>query len=63
VQLKRRKKSIEKIHLATDSLEEKVLAFEQMQFELDTQRALLTRLENELKTAIMAQLDSYKAAA
>ena len=63
VQLKRRKKSIEKIHLATDSLEEKVLAFEQMQFELDTQRALLTRLENELKTAIMAQLDSYKVAA
>lgn len=63
VQLKRRKKSIEKIHLATDSLEEKVLAFEQMQFELDTQRATLTRLENELKTAIMAQLDSYKAAA
>ncbi|WP_175624874.1 MULTISPECIES: dynamin family protein [Oxalobacteraceae] len=63
IQLKRRKKSIEKIHLATDSLEEKVLAFEQMQFELDTQRALLTRLENELKTAIMAQLDSYKAAA
>ncbi|MNR80643.1 Bacterial dynamin-like protein [compost metagenome] len=63
VQLKRRKKSIEKIHLATDSLEEKVLAFEQMQFELDTQRALLTRLENELKTAIMAQLASYKAAA
>ena len=63
VQLKRRKKSIEKIHLATDSLEEKVLAFEQMQFELDTQRAVLTRLENELKTAIMAQLDSYKVAA
>ncbi|MBX9798312.1 MAG: dynamin family protein [Burkholderiaceae bacterium] len=63
IQLKRRKKSIEKIHLATDSLEEKVLAFEQMQFELDTQRAMLTRLENELKTAIMAQLDSYKAAA
>lgn len=63
VQLKRRKKSIEKIHVATDSLEEKVLAFEQMQFELDTQRAALTRLENELKTAIMAQLDSYKVAA
>ena len=40
-----------------------MLAFEQMQFELDTQRATLTRLENELKTAIMAQLDSYKAAA
>jgi hypothetical protein len=63
VQLKRRRKSIEKIHLATDSLEEKVLSFEQMQFELETQRAMLTRLENELKAAIAAQLDSYKAAA
>lgn len=63
LQLKRRKKSIEKIHLATDSLEEKVLAFEQMRFELETQRAMLTRLENELKSAIAAQLDSYKAAA
>ncbi len=63
LQLKRRKKSIEKIHLATDSLEEKVLAFEQMQTELDAQRAQLKRLENELKTAILAQLGLYKAAA
>jgi hypothetical protein len=63
LQLKRRRKSIEKIHLATDSLEEKVLSFEQMQFELETQRAMLTRLENELKATITAQLDSYKAAA
>lgn len=63
LQLKRRKKSIEKIHVATDSLEEKVLAFEQMQLELDMHRAELTRLENELKTAIMAQLGLYKAAA
>jgi hypothetical protein len=63
LQLKRRRKSIEKILAATDSLEEKVLALEQMQFELETQRAQLTRAETELKSAIAAQLDSYKAAA
>jgi hypothetical protein len=63
LQLKRRRKSIEKILAATDSLEEKVLALEQMQFELETQRAQLTRVETELKSAIAAQLDSYKAAA
>ena len=63
LQLKRRRKSIEKIVTATDSLEEKVLALEQMQFELETQRAQLQRAETELKAAIVAQLDSYKAAA
>lgn len=63
LQLKRRRKSIEKIHLATDSLEEKVLAFEQMQADLETQKAELKRLENELKAAILAQLGLYKAAA
>lgn len=63
LQLKRRKKSIEKIHVATDSLEEKLLSFEQMQLELDTQRAMLTRLENELKAAISAQLGTLRVAA
>lgn len=63
LQLKRRKKSIEKIHVATDSLEEKLLSFEQMQLELDTQRAMLTRLENELKAAIAAQLGTLRVAA
>jgi ElaB/YqjD/DUF883 family membrane-anchored ribosome-binding protein len=63
LQLKRRKKSIEKIHLATDSLEEKLLSFEQMQLELDTQRAMLIRLENELKAAIATQLGTLRAAA
>ncbi len=63
LQLRRRRKSIEKIHLATDSLEEKVQAFEQMQADLDMQKTELKRLENELKTAILAQLGLYKAAA
>lgn len=62
-QLKRRRKSLEKIHEATDSLEEKVQVFEQMQLELDTQRAALMRLENELHAAILAPLAGYKAAA
>ena len=63
LQLKRRKKSIEKIHLATDSLEEKLLSFEDMQLELDTQRAMLMRLENELKAAIAAPLGALRVAA
>ena len=63
LQLRRRRKSIEKIHLAADSLEEKVLSFEQMQLALETQRAQLMRAEEELKAAIAAQLETYQAAA
>ncbi len=63
MQLKRRRKSIEKIHQATDSLEEKVLAFEQMQAELGDQKAELMRFEDELNTAILSHLGLYKAAA
>lgn len=63
LQLRRRRKSIEKIHGATDSLEEKVQAFEKMQLELDAQREQLTRMENALKTIISAQIISYQAAA
>lgn len=63
LQLKRRRKSIEKIHGATDSLEEKVQAFEKMQRELDEQREQLTRMENALKTIITAQIIPYRDAA
>ncbi|HWV64166.1 MAG TPA: dynamin family protein [Oxalicibacterium sp.] len=63
LQLKRRKKSIEKIHLATDSLEEKLLSFEQMQMDMDMQRAQLMRLENDLKAAVSAPLGTMRAAA
>ncbi|WP_293776287.1 dynamin family protein [uncultured Oxalicibacterium sp.] len=62
-QLKRRRKSIEKIHEATDSLEEKVAAFEQMQLEMDTQRATLMRLESALREAVLAPLQGYRVAA
>jgi replication fork clamp-binding protein CrfC len=62
-QLKRRKQSIERIHLATDGLEEKVKAFEQMQIDLEAQKRTLTMLETELKSAISAQLASVLKAA
>lgn len=62
-QLKKRKQSIERIHGATESLEEKVQALEKIQSELDGQKAALTMLENELKNAIVAELAILKAAA
>jgi hypothetical protein len=63
VQLKRRRHSIERIHVATDGLEEKVIALEQMQLELEVQRRALVALESELKNAITDDLASFKAAA
>lgn len=63
VQLKQRKQSIERIHFATDTLEEKIKSFEQMQIELEQQKAKLSALEAELKAAIMADLAGLKAAA
>lgn len=62
-QLKRRKQSIERIHVATDGLEEKVIALEQMQLELEVQRRALVALESELKNAITEELASFKVAA
>ncbi len=54
-QLKRRRQSIERIHLATDSLEDKVAAFEKMQIELAEQLARLATLEQNLKQAVAAE--------
>jgi len=62
-QLKRRRQSIERIHVATESLEEKVAAFEQMQSELEAQKKTLNVLELELKNTINAKLSSLRAAA
>jgi hypothetical protein len=62
-QLKKRKQSIERIHLATDSLEEKVEALEKMQDELEQQKKTLLQMETELKRAIEAELAALKAAA
>jgi hypothetical protein len=62
-QLKKRKESIERIHVATDSLEEKVQALEKMQAELEEQKKTLALLESDLENAITAGLASLKAAA
>jgi hypothetical protein len=62
-QLKKRKQSIERIHVATDSLEEKVEALEKMQSDLEEQKKMLLQLEAELKSAIAADLAMLRAAA
>ena len=62
-QLKKRRQSIERIHMATDSLEEKVGALEGMQADLEQQKKILVQLEAELGRALDAQLDLLKAAA
>ena len=62
-QLKRRRQSIERIHIATESLEEKVTAFEQMQADLELQRKTLQALEEELKKTIGTKLNPLRVAA
>ena len=51
-QLHRRRQSIERVHQATDSLEEKVRVLESLQGELDAQKAALARLEDTLRLAV-----------
>lgn len=55
-QLRRRKQSIERIHLAADTLEEKVQVLESLQAELDSQKATVLRLESALQQTIAAEL-------
>lgn len=62
-QLKKRRQSIERIHMATDSLEEKVQTLEKMQSEIEEQKKTLLMLEADLKNAITAELSALKAAA
>jgi len=62
-QLKRRRQSIERIHVATESLEDKVAAFEQMQAELEAQKKALLALEDELKKTIGTKLTTLRVAA
>ena len=62
-QLKRRRQSIERIHLATDSLEEKVASFEQLQTELARQLMQLAQLEKSLADAIQSTLVHEELAA
>ena len=62
-QLKNRMQSIQRIHVATDSLEDRIASFETMQQEVDAQKAQLTLLEENLKNALFADLNKLKIAA
>ncbi|HJV75482.1 MAG TPA: dynamin family protein [Noviherbaspirillum sp.] len=62
-QLKKRKQSIERIHMATDSLEDKVEALEAMQAEFDEKKKTLMAQEANLRNAIASELATLKAAA
>lgn len=63
LQLKRRKQAIERIHEATDSLEDRIQQFEKMQADLEEQKRLLFALEAQVKKAVAAEIASLKAAA
>jgi len=62
-QLKNRMQSIQRIHMATDSLEDKIASFEALQSEVDAQKNSLLALENKLKAALSADLNALRAAA
>lgn len=59
-QLKRRMHSMQRIHLATDSLEEKILAIENVQLELQGMKNKLAMLDDDLTMAISADLAQTK---
>ncbi len=58
-QLKNRMQSIQRIHVATDSLEEKIATFDAMQAVIDTQKNALAGLEQNMKNALAAQLQEH----
>ncbi|MFZ6873223.1 dynamin family protein [Undibacterium sp. Di27W] len=62
-QLKNRMQSIQRIHVATDSLEDKIGSFESLQADIDAQKKALTDLEDSLKTALNAELKALRVAA
>ncbi|SEO48456.1 Dynamin family protein [Duganella sp. CF517] len=62
-QLKHRLASIQRIHDATDSLEQKIDAFEASQQQLEAQKLRLTELAAAIGIAIDAEFDALEAAA
>jgi predicted GTPase len=62
-QLKHRLASIQRIHDATDSLEQKIDAFESSQQQLEAQKLRLTELAAAIGTAINAEFEALDAAA
>jgi hypothetical protein len=62
-QLRQRRESIERIHVATDDLEEKVTTLEHLQGELEAQKRTLASLEAALRSIMNEDLSSFKVAA
>ncbi|WP_394779499.1 dynamin family protein [Undibacterium sp.] len=62
-QLKNRMQSIQRINVATDSLEDKIASFESMQADIDAQKKTMADLESSLKSALAAELVALKVAA
>jgi hypothetical protein len=62
-QLKHRQASIQRIHDATDDLEQKIEAFEQSQAELELQKTRLAELSGAISIAINAEFVEMEAAA
>jgi len=62
-QLKNRMQSIQRIHVATDSLEDKIASFEALQAEVDAQKQGLQQMQENLKAALSADLKNLKVAA
>ncbi|WP_395007841.1 dynamin family protein [Undibacterium sp.] len=55
-QLKNRMQSIQRIHVATDSLEEKISSFEAMMTEVGAQKATLENLRQQIQKALASEL-------
>ena len=51
-QLKNRMQSIQRIHVATDSLEEKISSFEILYLDVERQKKMLEDLRNQIQTAL-----------
>ncbi|AZP14422.1 GTPase [Undibacterium parvum] len=62
-QLKNRMQSIQRIHVATDSLEDKIASFDAMQAEIEALKAAMEKFESSLKGALASELTGLKNAA
>lgn len=62
-QLKNRMQSIQRIHVATDSLEDKIATFDAMQAEIEALKASMEKRESELTKALSSELTGLKNAA
>jgi len=62
-QLKNRMQSIQRIHMATDSLEDKIMSFEVMQSDLEGLKNGLAELEAEINSALAGTIGNIPVAA